>query len=129
MTKFLYKKFLAIRILLTLLFFKLFTKVLPFRKLLNYLQNIKTKKISRLDFIDKDFVKILERNAKRFGINQCLIKGSTLFFFLKRFNFDPSLHIGINLDNDFKSHCWVETKDLKIHFGSNLSYKSLITIK
>lgn len=128
MIKFFYKKFIAIRILLTLLYFMLFIKFLPFRKLLNYLHNIKAKKIPRLGFKDQDIVKILERNAKRFGINQCLIKGSTLFFFLKRFNFDPSLHIGINLDNDFKSHCWVETKDLKIHFGSKLYYKNLITI-
>ena len=128
MIEFLYKKYLAISILSTLLFFKLFTRVLPFRKLISYLHNIKTKKILRLDFKAHDIVKILERNAKRFGVSQCLIKGSTLFFFLKRFNFDPSLHIGINMDNDFKSHCWVETKDLKIHFGSDLSYKNLITI-
>ena len=61
----------------------------------------------------------------RFGINQCLIKGSIIFFFKDLT--DPSLHI-VNLDNDLNLLLG-RNKGSGNYFGSNLSYKSLITIK
>lgn len=67
--------------------------------------------------------------SKKLNINQCLIRMSVLFSILKTNGHQPKLSIGVNNDNQFKSHAWVDVDNLSIDLEKKGKYQTILEIK
>lgn len=113
-------------ILRNLIIIRFIIKSLSFKHLYNYLTSVKHKKQK---FTSETIINYEARVSKFFSISQCLVRGSLLFSLLKKNCYAAELHIGINFNDKFESHCWVVIHDVTIKLSSKENYKEIMVIK
>ena len=120
-------KFLLIKIFFTELFFGIYIFLFGFKKFTKLLiSTISNSKESK--YQEKDILKC-EQTASRFnGIKKCLIRNGTIYYYFKKYNISCALIIGVSNDNEFLSHCWVETKNNIIDFDKEKNFKEIYRI-
>ena len=110
-------------ILLVLLMLKLF-------KLQKTLEVLKLEKRKRRKLaIKEDYIFYLHaRYSKIFGLKKCLTNATTLCYLFYRFGYSPIFYIGINNQEKFSSHAWLEFNSKKYFFDDKEKYKKVISI-
>lgn len=95
-------------------YFSLIFKVYSFKKISAKLSKQKTS--IRLKKINLLRVVTINRAVIKFLLfsKNCFIRSFTLFLILKKFGYSIFLNIGIIDKNEFKSHAWVEYKNIPL---------------
>lgn len=118
-------KFLLFQIFITELFFSIYILLLGFKKYEQFLSSVR----SATNKHNENEILRCEQVASRLnGIKKCLTRNGTIFYFLKKHNIQCALIIGISNDDEFKSHCWVETQNKIIDFDKDKAFKEIYRI-
>jgi len=113
------------KIFFTELFFVAYIFLFGFKKFTELLNSTIPKESK---YQEKDILKC-EQTASRFnGIRKCLIRNGTIYYYFKKYNISCALIIGVSNDNEFLSHCWVETKNNIIDFDKEKNFKEIYRI-
>tara|TARA_Y100001935_G_C17001250_1_gene358289 strand:+ start:136 stop:522 length:387 start_codon:yes stop_codon:yes gene_type:complete len=118
-------KSLLMKIFFTELFFGVYIFLFGFKKFTEIL--IST--ISKESKYQENEILRCEKIASRFnGIKKCLIRNGTIYYYFKKYNISCVLVIGVSNDNEFASHCWVESSNNVIDFDEEKNFKEIYRI-
>lgn len=115
-------KSLLLQIFITELFFSIYILLLGFKKYEQFLSSVRPV----LNKHNENEILRCEQVASRLnGIKKCLTRNGTIYYFLKKNDIKCTLIIGISNDNEFKSHCWVETENKIIDFDKDKVFNEI----
>ena len=118
-------KFLLFQIFITQLFFSIYILLLGFKKYEQFLSSVRS---TRNKHNENEILRCEKVASRLNGIKKCLIRNGTIYYFLKKYNIQCSLIIGISNDNEFKSHCWVETQNKIIDLDKDEVFEEIYRI-
>lgn len=120
-------KELFFKILFSSIYFLIIVKISTFSHLNNVLR--KQNKSTKEEYTLNTIINYEKFISKKLNINQCLIRMSVIFSILKSNGYQPKLSIGVNNDNQFKSHAWVDVNNLSVDLEKKGKYKTILEIK
>tara|TARA_B100000989_G_C19502086_1_gene454752 strand:+ start:1324 stop:1725 length:402 start_codon:yes stop_codon:yes gene_type:complete len=104
-----------------------FLKFLKFKLFITFLEKTKISKnpISP----DKLYIAYYESKlSKIFGIKKCLISAASLFRTYKKLGYKVTLFIGVNKEENFSSHAWIEIDNFHYLDDFNKDFKTILKV-